>query len=128
MNSLQIQNTKYIACISNTYFKYLYLKYFTTLLNRRSPTDGDNAYPTTDTFCHCPSMQIAVNILLRSVAQQILPSHRTTKDTVVISDVVRTGNACFYLFIRKITKLSRKTPFRTVASPGACGVFSTPQF
>ena len=31
MNSLQIQNTKYIACISNTYLKYLYLKYFTTL-------------------------------------------------------------------------------------------------
>jgi len=24
-------NTKYIACISNTYLKYLYLKYFTTM-------------------------------------------------------------------------------------------------
>ena len=30
MNSFQIQNTKYIACISNTYLKYLYLKYFKT--------------------------------------------------------------------------------------------------
>jgi len=29
---------------------------------------------------------------------------------------------------KNITKLSRKKRFRTVASPGACGVFSTPHF
>jgi len=38
---------------------------------------------------------------------------------------------CYFFDLRrKITKLSqkRKTPFRTVASPGACGIFSTRQF
>jgi len=28
----EIQNTKYVQCILNTYFKYLYFKYFTTLI------------------------------------------------------------------------------------------------
>jgi len=29
----KIQNTEYMQCILNTYFKYLYFKYFTTLLS-----------------------------------------------------------------------------------------------
>jgi len=35
-------------------------------------------------------------------------------------------NATFFDLRRKITKLSRENGFRTVAAPGACGVFSTP--
>ena len=32
LSATKIQNTKYMQCILNTYFKYLYFKYFTTLL------------------------------------------------------------------------------------------------
>jgi len=33
-------NTKYIACISNAYLKYLYLKYFTTLTTSNSNSNS----------------------------------------------------------------------------------------
>ena len=32
LSATKIQNTKYVQCILNTYFKYLYFKYFTALI------------------------------------------------------------------------------------------------
>jgi len=37
-------------------------------------------------------------------------------------------NAILFDLRRKMAKLSQKNRFRTVASPGGCGVFSTSQF
>ena len=44
-----------------------------------------------------------------------------------VEKFIDSKNATFSIY-DKITKLPRITRFRTVASPDACGVFSTPQF
>ena len=50
-------NTKYIACISNTYLKYLFLKYFTTLLY----TEDIEVQSASAPKCTCINFQALMN-------------------------------------------------------------------